>query len=58
MLSYDQIGAAAMHSRASAGVAGGTVVVSVPGSPGAVRMAWESLLRPELAHLAWEMVRE
>ena len=58
MLSFDQVGSAAMLSRASAGVVDGTVVISVPGSPAAVRLAWEKLLRPELAHLAWEMVRE
>jgi len=58
MLSYEEIGSAAMHSRASAGVVEGTVVVSVPGSPGAVRLAWKSLLGPELAHMAWEMVRD
>lgn len=58
MLSYEEIGAAAMLSRASAGVIEGTVVVSTPGSPGAVRLAWKSLLGPELAHMAWEMVRD
>ena len=57
MLSFEQVGSAAMHSRASAGVVRGKVVVSVPGSPAAVRLAWERLLQPELAHLAWEVVR-
>ena len=57
MLSYEQVGAAAMLSRATAGVCRGKVVVSVPGSPAAVRLAWEKLLLPELAHLAWEVVR-
>lgn len=57
MLSWDQVGAAAMLSRATAGTYRGTVVVSVPGSPKAVQLAWEKLLEPELAHLAWEVGR-
>ncbi len=57
MLSYEQVGAAAMLSRATAGVCCGKVVVSTPGSPGAVRLAWEKLVLPELSHLAWEVVR-
>jgi molybdenum cofactor biosynthesis protein B len=51
MLSYEQIGPAAMMSRASAGLAGGTIVVSLPGSEAAVRLAMEKLLVPELGHL-------
>ena len=57
MLSYEQVGAAAMMSRATAGVYGGKVVISTPGSPAAVRLAWEKLIAPELAHLAWEVAR-
>ncbi len=57
MLSYQQIGAAAMLSRAVGGVYNGRVILSVPGSPAAVRLAWEKLIRPELEHLAWEVVR-
>ena len=57
MLSYDQVGSAAMHSRATAGVCQSTVVISVPGSPAAVRLAWEKLIQPEVAHLAWEITR-
>jgi molybdenum cofactor biosynthesis protein B len=57
MLSYDQVGAAAMLSRASAGLIRGMVVLSVPGSPQAVALAWERLIGPELTHLAWEVVR-
>ena len=51
-LSYDEIGAAAMMSRATAGVASGTVIVSMPGSSAAVRLAMEKLILPELAHMA------
>lgn len=57
MFSYEQVGAAAMLSRAVAGVYRGRVIVSMPGSPDAVRLAWEKLLAPELAHLAWEVAR-
>ena len=57
MLSYEQVGSAAMLSRATAGTYRGAVVVSVPGSPKAVALAWEKLIEPELAHLAWELGR-
>ncbi|HET7276406.1 MAG TPA: molybdenum cofactor biosynthesis protein B [Longimicrobiaceae bacterium] len=57
MLSYAEVGAAAMLSRATAGVYRGTVVISLPGSPAAVRLAWEKLIAPELEHLAWEVAR-
>ena len=51
MLSYDQVGPAAMMSRACAGLAAGRIVVSLPGSEAAVRLAMERLLIPELSHL-------
>ncbi|MBX3002846.1 MAG: molybdenum cofactor biosynthesis protein MoaB [Anaerolineales bacterium] len=57
MLSYAQVGAAAMFSRATAGVYRGKVVISTPGSPAAVQLAWEQLIAPELEHLAWEVAR-
>jgi molybdenum cofactor biosynthesis protein B len=57
MLSYEQVGAAAMLSRATAGVHRGCILFSTPGSPGAVRLAWEKLIAPELEHLAWEVGR-
>lgn len=57
MLSYEQVGAAAMLSRAVAGVIQGRVVFSTPGSHAAVKLAWEKLIAPELHHLAWEVVR-
>lgn len=53
MLSWEQVGAAAMLSRATAGVYRGRVVFSLPGSPAAVRLAWEKLIAPEVGHLAW-----
>ncbi len=57
MLSYEQVGAAAMLSRATAGVYQKKIVVCIPGSHAAVRLAWEKLIGPELAHLAWEVAR-
>ena len=57
MLSWEQVGSAAMLSRATAGVYRGAVVFSTPGSPAAVRLAWERLIEPELEHLAWEVGR-
>lgn len=57
MLSWEQVGAAAMLSRAVAGLYRGTVVISTPGSPKAVSLAWEKLIAPELAHLVWEAAR-
>jgi molybdenum cofactor biosynthesis protein B len=56
-LSYAEIGSAAMLSRASAGVARGKLVFSIPGSRGAVRLALEKLILPELGHLLGEMRR-
>ncbi len=57
MLSYQEIGAAAMLSRATAGTYRGSVVVSMPGSTNAVRLAMEKLILPEIQHLAWELTR-
>jgi len=57
MLSFEQVGAAAMLSRAVAGVYRGKVVISTPGSPNAVQTAWIRLIKPELEHLAWEVAR-
>ncbi len=57
MLSYEQIGAAAMLSRACAGLVAGRIVVSLPGSEAAVRLAMERLLIPELGHLVREATR-
>jgi molybdenum cofactor biosynthesis protein B len=51
MLSYADIGPAAMMSRACAGLARGRVVIALPGSEGAVRLAMTRLVLPELAHL-------
>ncbi|MDH4228548.1 MAG: MogA/MoaB family molybdenum cofactor biosynthesis protein [Nitrospirota bacterium] len=52
-LSFLEIGSAAMMSRAVAGVAGRVVIVAMPGSRAAVRLAMEELVLPELRHMAW-----
>jgi len=57
MLSYEDIGSAALLSRASAGIKHGKVVFVIPGSRGAVRLAMEKLIVPELAHLAGEAIK-
>ncbi len=57
MLSYDEIGSAALLSRALAGLARGRVVFVIPGSRGAVRLAMEKLILPELGHLTAEAVK-
>jgi molybdenum cofactor biosynthesis protein B len=51
MLSFEEIGAAAMLSRAVAGIAAATVVFSMPGSTKAVELAMRRLVLPELGHL-------
>jgi molybdopterin adenylyltransferase len=51
MLSYQQVGAAAMLSRAAAGLIGDQAVYLLPGSPKAVSLALEALILPETAHL-------
>ena len=48
MLSYEKIGTSTIQSRATAGVAGGTYLFAVPGSPGACRDAWDGILASQL----------
>lgn len=57
MLSWKEVGAAAMLSRAIGGLARETLIFSLPGSPNAVRLGLERLLLPELPHLLWERRR-
>jgi molybdenum cofactor biosynthesis protein B len=54
-LSYKEIGSSAMLSRATAGLYQGKVLFSIPGSSGAVRLAMEALILPELPHIVGEM---
>ena len=57
MLSFQEVGTAAMLSRATAGTYQGMVVFALPGSKHAVRLALEKLILPELGHLVRELTR-
>ncbi|HXH07217.1 MAG TPA: molybdenum cofactor biosynthesis protein B [Vicinamibacterales bacterium] len=57
MLSFEQIGAAAMLTRACAGVARGKAIFVLPGSEAAVRLAMTRLILPELGHVVRELSR-
>ncbi len=57
MLSFEEVGAAAMLSRAQMGLHARRIVVSLPGSPNACRLALEKLVIPELGHLLREASR-
>jgi molybdenum cofactor biosynthesis protein B len=57
VLSYQDVGPAAMLSRAQMGIHARRIVVSLPGSPNACRLALEKLLLPELGHLVREVSR-
>jgi molybdenum cofactor biosynthesis protein B len=57
MLSYDQIGSAAMLTRACAGTIGKTIVFALPGSPQAVTLAMNELILPEMGHVVREVSR-
>jgi molybdenum cofactor biosynthesis protein B len=54
-LSYQDIGSAAIMSRAVAGSAQGKLLISLPGSKGAVRLAMEKLILPELRHMVSQL---
>jgi len=60
MLSFEEIGPAAMLSRAMAGVYGSssTLLFCCPGSTNAVRLAANRLIIPQLQHLVWEIIRQ
>ena len=57
MLSYQEIGSAAMLSRAVAGLYRGLVIFATPGSTSAVKLALEQLILPELGHISFEVKR-
>lgn len=57
MLSYQEIGPAAILSRALGGLLGNKVLLTMPGSPAAVRLAMEKIIVPELSHLVREARR-
>ena len=57
MLSYEEIGSAAMLSRATGGMVQGVIVLTMPGSPNAIRLAMEKLILPELKHLVHQATK-
>jgi molybdenum cofactor biosynthesis protein B len=56
-LSYQEIGTASIMSRAVAGVAGGKIIICIPGSLGAARLAIDSIILPEVGHMIREATR-
>lgn len=56
-LSYDEVGHAALISRATAGVAKGKLVFCLPGSRGAMELALSQIILPALGHMLWELSR-
>ena len=55
MISFNEIGSAAMMSRATAGTVGRKAIFVLPGSPAAVRLAMEKLIVPELGHIVQQL---
>ncbi|MGH7230669.1 MAG: MogA/MoaB family molybdenum cofactor biosynthesis protein [Nitrospiraceae bacterium] len=56
-LTYQDIGSPAIMSRATAGSFRGRIIISTPGSEGAVRLAMEKLIIPELAHMVQQLTK-
>jgi len=56
-LSYQEVGTVSIMSRAMAGVAGSRVVICLPGSLGAVRLAMDKIILPEIGHMVREATR-
>ena len=57
MMSYKEIGTGALMSRATAGVIGGKVVMCLPGSPEAIKLAVKRIIIPEIGHMVHEATR-
>ena len=56
-LSYEEIGTASIMSRAIAGVGGGKIIICLPGSLGAVRLAMDQIILPEIGHMIREATK-
>ena len=56
-ISYDEVGGAAIMSRATAGVANGKLVFCLPGSRNAVKVALSKIILPNVGHMQWEISR-
>ncbi|MBF0544297.1 MAG: molybdenum cofactor biosynthesis protein MoaB [Candidatus Riflebacteria bacterium] len=57
LVSYNQIGPAAMLSRATAGLVDGKILICLPGSSKGVKLAMKRLVLPQLCHMVWEAGR-
>ena len=57
-LSYEEIGGAAIMSRATAGVANNKLIFCLPGSKSAVRLALSEIILPNVGHMQWELGRK
>jgi molybdenum cofactor biosynthesis protein B len=56
-ISYDEIGGAAIMSRATAGVARGKLIFCLPGSRNAMKVALNKIILPNVGHMQWELNR-
>ena len=56
-ISYDEVGGAAIMSRATAGVAGGKLIFCLPGSRNAMKVALTKIILPNVGHMQWELSR-
>jgi molybdenum cofactor biosynthesis protein B len=56
-ISYDEIGGAAIMSRATAGVAKGKLIFCLPGSRNAMKVALTKIILPNVGHMQWEINR-
>ncbi len=54
-LSYDEIGSSAIMSRTVAGIADGKIIICIPGSKDAVKLAMDELILPEIGHMVYEV---
>ena len=57
LLSYEEIGVRAIMSRSVCGTAGNKIIISLPGSKNAVKLAYEKIIKPQLHHLIYEATR-
>lgn len=56
-ISYDEIGGAAIMSRATAGIAQGKLIFCLPGSRNAIKVALTKIILPNIGHMQWELSR-
>lgn len=57
-LSYEEIGSGAIMSRACAGIHNGKIIISLPGSTNAVKLAMDKIIIPEISHIVWELRKQ